>query len=1110
MTLGSVFRVFVALVALWFAAPARAAGARIPLLLRDPTISRTQIAFEYGGDIWVVAREGGAAHRLVTGYALDTGPLFSPDGSLVAFSGEYDGNVDVYVVPAAGGEPRRLTYHPGTDIAVGWSPDGKRVLFRSNRASANLPNKLFTVAVEGGFPSELPLDMAETGSYSPDGTHVAYVPTFRFEPFWQGYRGGQTTPVRIANLADSSIVTVPWSNSNDSLPMWIGKTVYFVSDRAGPATLFAYDTQTRRVTRLLPSSGFDITSASAGDGAIVYAKFDALHVFDPVTHVDRIVDVRAGGDLPQVRPHWEYVAPGDDDRTTGGTRAAIENAAISPSGQRAVFEVHGTILTVPAEHGDIRTVSTVPDTANRDPAWSPDGRWIAYFSDRSGEYQLLVQDQRGLEKPRVIDLGTPPSFFYSPVWSPDSKKIAYEDKRLNLWFVDLDHPAPVEVARAVYGGFGPSDFAPAWSPDSRWLAYCNELPSFLHGISVYSLADRRSRQITDGMSDARYPAFDAAGKYLYFAASTNTGLTASGLDMTSDQHPVSSNVYAVVLGRDTPSPVAPETGDEDVKPAVAEKSPKPSAKDAQRTDAARVSIDFDGLSQRIVALPIPNANFQGLFAGKTGELYLLAAPLTTVSEGLPPQTLLKFDLASRTVKTYATGLSAFALAANGEKALFGQGDKWTIAGTDKPLDGSAKVLDLTDLRVLVNPPAQWRQMYRETWRIERDFFYDPRYHGLDIAAAERRFEPYLSGIAARADLTFLFREMLSYLSVGHMFVYGGTQSAVPLPTVKVGLLGADYRVENGRYRFAKIYNGENWNPDIQAPLTQPGSTVRVGDYLLAVNGQPLRGDDDVYRLFENTAGKQTTISVGPQPDGSHARDVTVIPVADEFRLRNLDWIERNRREVDRRSGGKLAYVYLPDTEYRGFTNFNRYYFAQIGKQGVILDERFNEGGQVADYIVDYLKRTPLAIVAPRDGRGFVDPPLGIYGPKVMIINQFAGSGGDALPWLFRKLHLGPLVGVRTWGGLVGIGDYPNLIDGGTVTAPRTAIGGLHGQWEVEGVGVAPDIEVEQDPRAVRAGNDPQLDAAIAEAMRLLREHPVPVYRRPPYPNHHPVLPPPGM
>ncbi len=1085
----------VAALAAIVAAPLAARAAEAPLLLRDPTISRTQIAFGYAGYIWIVGRHGGRARRLVTGYDLASGPYFSPSGSLVAFTANYDGNTDVYVVPSDGGQPRRLTYHGG-DIAVGWTPDGTRVLFRSHRAAYSDPNQLYAIALSGSaMPTQLPLSMAEEGSYSPDGSHIAYVPNFQWEPYWKGYRGGQTTPVWIANLADSSVVKVPHPGSNDGDPMWIGDKVYFVSDRDGPATLFAYDVSTRAVTRLLSPAGFDITSASAGAGAIVYAKFDSLHVYDVASRTDEPVPVTIGDELEQVRPHWQKV--GDQ----------ILNAGISPTGVRAIFEAHGQIFSVPTQYGDVRNLTGVPGTANRDPAWSPNGRWIAYFCDASGEYRLCLKDQKGLQPPRAIPLGPSPSFFYGPTWSPDSKKIAYSDVRLNLWYVDIDRAAPVKVDTSPYESFGPVSFDESWSPDSRWLAYDNVLANQLHAVLAYRLSDGKRAQITDGMSDSRYPVFDRSGKYLYFTSSTNTGLTADSLDMTSDAQPVSSAVYVAVLQRGASSPTAPRSDEEPVTSDEPETpaTPHPVATKRPAPESPEITIDFDGILQRILALPVAQANYVGLSAGGPGELYLVAQPIATITDEPPPLAVSKFDLASRASTPLLDGVSAFALSFNGQKMLYQRGPMWFVVSAKSPPRPGEGVLATASMETYVDPRLDWRQMYRETWRIERDFFYDPNYHGLNIAAALRRFEPYLTGLGARGDLTFLLQEMLSYLSVGHMFVGGG--NAPQVPRINVGLLGADYTVDHDRYRFARVYNGENWNPELRAPLTQPGELVEEGEYLLAVNGREVRATQSVYSFFQQTAGKQVVLTVGPDPAGAHSRSVTVVPVANDFPLRNLAWIESNRRLVDRLSGGKLAYVYLPDTEFGGFTNFNRYYFSQIEKKGVVLDERFNHGGQVADYIIDYLSRKPEAILVPRYGKTSLDPLMAIYGPKVLIVNQFSGSGGDALPWLFRKAKVGPIVGVRTWGGLVGIGGYPRLIDGGSVTAPRIAIGGLHGRWEVEGHGVAPDIEVWQDPALVRQGHDPQLEAAVRTAMHLLETHPTPQYAPPAYPDHHPSLPP---
>jgi tricorn protease len=1076
-----------------------------PLLLQGPTLSKTQIAFAYGGDIWIVSRAGGDAQRLVTGTGLLSGPHFSPDGSMVAYTGDYDGNLDVYVVPAEGGQPRRLTYHPSADVALGWTPDGKSVLFHSHRYSYSDPDQLFTVPVEGAFPSPLPLSMAEDGAYSPDGTHIAYVPFFQWEPDWKHYRGGQTTPIWIAHLADSSIVKVPRENSNDRNPLWLGDKVYFLSDRNGPVTLFEYDPKTQRVKQLIKNEGFDIKSASAGPGAIVYEQFGAIYLYDLHSGKTKRVNITVHGDMPQVWPRFDKV------------EKQIQNAQISPTGARAVFEAHGEIFTVPAEKGDIRNITNSPTVADRDPAWSPDGKSIAYFSDESGEYALHISAQNGLGPVTKIDLGKPPSFFYSPTWSPDSKKITYSDKRLNVWYVDLEKKTPVHVDTDLFAG--PS-FNTVWSPDSKWLAYTKQLENHMHAVFVYSLETGKATQITDGMSDAQFPDFDKNGKYLYFTASTDIGLVAAG-DMSSLGRPVTRSVYVVVLKKGVASPLAPESDEEKPEKKPEAEAAKGSSSDTSGADKSKesaeakekekpkeppkVEIDFDKISQRILAMPLPPRNYFGLSAGKEGEIYVVEGPQVFTFDGPPNFTVSKFTFKTRKTDKLVDGVSAFAFSFNGEKMLYKQGETWFINPTEKPPEAGKGNLKTADMEVRVDPRAEWKQMYHEVWRIERDFFCDPHYHGLDLQQAEKTFAPYLDNVTSRNDLNYLFREMLSYMSVGHMFVGGGTQPETP--KIKVGLLGADYKIENGRYRFTHVYDGENWNPKLQAPLTQPGVDVKEGEYLLAVNGRELHGTDEIYSFFLETAGQQTVLKVGPNADGSGSREVTVVPVDNEQGLRNLYWIESNRRKVDQMTGGKVAYVYVPDTGVGGYTNFNRYFFAQVGKEAAIIDERFNHGGYLADFIVDYLRRPILSRIDTREGEDQSSPTGAIYGPKVMIINQFAGSGGDALPWYFRKLGIGTIVGERTWGGLIGIGGYPPLLDNGYVMAPRDAIYGLKGEWEVENHGIAPDIEVGMDPKLVREGHDPQLEKAVETVMETLKQHPLPQYPRPAYPDFHPVMPP---
>jgi len=1080
-------------------------AAETPLLLQQPTLSKTQVVFAVAGDLWKVARQGGVATQLTTGPGTERDPSFSPDGTLIAFTGEYEGNTDVYLVPVEGGVPKRLTYHPGPDRVIGWTPDGRRIVFLSSRrdeAGVGI-YRFFTVGREGGFPEELPLPSGVSASFSPDGKRLAYVPTLQWQASWKRYRGGQTTPVWLVNLADLQVEKVPRDNSNDSNPMWVGDKVYFLSDRNGPVTLFVYDIQSKKVDQMIPNEGLDFKAASAGPGAIAYEQFGSLNLYDLATGKSQKLDVALNGDFPEVRPR--YVKVGQ----------MIANANISPTGVRAVFEARGEILTVPAEKGDIRNLTRTTGVMERDPAWSPDGKQIAYFSDEGGEYSLHIIDQAGKELAKKISLTEKPSFYYRPMWSPDSKKIAYRDKHLTLWFVDIEKAAPVKVDTTSY--YSPPfvwDFT--WSPDSRWLTYSKEVQSHMNVVMVYSLETGKATQVTDGLSDAKFPVFDKSGKYIFFTASTDVGLTPGWLNMSSMDRPVTRSVYVMVLRKDLPSPLAPESDEEKGKEEEKaekkdEKKPEEKKGAEQAADTAKdkekpkepekVNIDFDNIGQRILALPIPAKNYRDLAAGKEGMIYLLETPVFyfrySRAEGW---TLHKFDLEKRKFEKFLDNVNGFVISANGEKILYASGQNWTIAPTTGPAEPGKGLLRTAEMEVSIEPRVEWKQMYHEVWRIERDFFYDPNAHGLNIPAAEKKYSVFLDGLASRQDLNYLFEEMLGELTCGHVFVGGGDLPEVkPVP---VGLLGADYAIENGRYRFARIFNGENWNPELRAPLTQPGVNVKEGEYLIAVNGREVKAPDEVYKFFEATAGRQVVIKVGPSPDGKDAREVTVVPVGNESGLRHLAWIEGNRRKVDKMSNGRLAYVYLPDTAQGGFTNFNRYYFAQVGKEGAVVDERYNGGGLIADYIIDYMRRPLMGYFAARDGADYITPVGSIYGPKVMIINEYAGSGGDMMPWLFRAAGIGPLVGKRTWGGLVGMAGAAPLMDGGFTGAPQSGFWNPNGTWDVENHGVDPDIEVENDPASVMAGHDLQLEKAVQVCLDLLSKNPPPKHKKPAYPNYH--------
>jgi tricorn protease len=1121
----------VALILAAGAAPVQAvSGPAAPLLMQRPTVSKTHIVFSYADDLWIVPREGGEAKRLTSGPGVETDPHFSPDGKWVAFTGQYEGNDDVFVISAEGGEARRLTYHPGNDQVVGWTPDSKRVLFRSSRDSYSRFTRLFTVGLDGGLPEAVPLPIADQGCFSPDGKKMAYAPFFNgsraigFNVAWKHYRGGRQPAIWIADLSDSSVEKLPRTDSNDTCPMWVkGGQIYFLSDRDGPNTLFVYDPAARSAKKVVPTSrdDFDIHTASAGPDCIVFDRPGEIHLFDLETQKTKKVDITIKSELPALRPRWVKV------------QNRIGGAGLSPTGARAVFEARGEIFTVPASKGEIRNITRSSAVNDRYPAWSPDGKSIAYLSDESGEYEIHIRSQDGKGEVKKIKPGDGPSFYYQPVWSPDSKKLAYTDKRLNLWITDVEtgKATKVDTNPTSGGRIG----SPAWAPDSKWLAYTKELKNYLYAVFLYNVETARSSQLSDGMADAGTVAFDRGGKYLYFSASTNVG-PARGSLMSSIGRSSSSNVYLVVLNESDPSPLGPES-DEDKGEADRGTEMKKKGEMGKQAPV-KVKIDLTDIDLRVLSLPVPAGRYGAIVPGKAGTMFLVTMPdigtMRRAGPGGAGVTVSRFDLKTRRSESVLSGVSNFTVSFNGDKMLYRQGNRWTIASTSGPAatqpqtplagmgggggrgrrGGGAPrptptatepgVLNLENMEVKVDPRAEWRQIYNEVWRIQRDFMYDPSYHGLNIREAAKKYERFLPGVASRTDLSYLFEEMLGHLALGHLRTGGGDRQTVSGPSN--GLLGADYKIENGRYRIARIYRGESWNPQLRAPLTQPGNRVKEGEYILAIDDEELKGTDCIDRLLEAKAGKVVILKVGPNPDGKDAREVKVTPTASEQQLRHYAWVTDNRARVDKATDGKVAYIYMPDTSFGGQARFDREFYAQVGKEGVILDERFNGGGWLADSIIEALSRKVLNFSASREGADVVFP-RGIFGPKVMIINEAAGSGGDYMPYIFRQQKVGPLVGKKTWGGLVGVGGYPSLIDGGNITAPHWAIwfakaGSERGQWAVENIGVSPDVEVELDPKAWREGRDPQLERAIQVVVEEMKKNPLKLPKRPDYPNYH--------
>ena len=1080
-------------------APTRAEAGVDARMLRFPDVSADRIAFVYAGDIWVVPKAGGTAQRLSTPAGEETFPRFSPDGREIAFSANYDGNTDIYVVPVEGGVPRRVTYHPYTDRVLDWYPDGRGILFASSRSSGtNRFNQLWKTSPTGGLPEQLPVPYGEFGAISPDGSTLAYITISTDFRTWKRYRGGMTSDIWLFDLSKRTSKNATADPASDSQPMWHGDTLYFLSDRDPNkrANIWAVDRRAGRPRQVTRFEEMDIAFPAIGPREIVFSVGGQLHLLELATETVRKVDVDVVTDRATLKPRQMPVA----DR--------IVSADVSPAGKRVVFEARGELFNVPVEHGVTWNMTRSPGAAERHPSWSPDGKWIAYFSDRSGEYELHLRAADGSGDERVLS-AFGPGYRYTPQWSPDSKKLAFVDQAMKIWIFDVESKDSKSIDQGAYMFHGAlAGFRARWSADSRWLTYARALAHRTGAVFLYDTKDGKLHQATSGFYNDGEPTFDPGGKYLFLACGRSFEPTYSDLD-NSWIYSNTGQLCAIPLRTDVKSPVAPrndkdgdeekdkkeKTGDKksDAKDDGADKADKD--KDGDKKKVEPVAIDLEELERRVVVLPPKAGNYDSLAAVEGKLLYIRRPRSGSGGEDSP---IVFYDLEKREEKTILPHADGFAVTADGKKILVLSKDKYAVLdiAPDQKLE---KTIDVAGLSMELDPVAEWRQMFHEAWRLERDYFYDPLMHGVNWPEMRKRYGALLDYVVTRWDLNFLIGELIAELNASHAY-RGGGDTEQP-KQAGVGLLGADFELDRGAYRVRRIVDGAVWDSEVRSPLARPGVGVKVGDYLLAVNGIPIEATKEPWAAFQALAGKTVALTVNDKPTKDGAREVLVETLDGdaEFRLRNLAWIEANRRKVDEATDGRVGYVYVPSTGLDGQDELVRMFSGQAAKEGLIIDERFNSGGQIPDRFVELLNRPLYNYWGVRDGVDWQWPPVAHAGPKAMLINGWSGSGGDCFPYYFRAAGLGPLIGTRTWGGLIGISGSPQLVDGGVVTVPTFGFYGLDGQWEVEGHGIDPDIEVIDDPARMADGGDPQLERAIQEVMAELSRKPVRRPTRAPYP-----------
>jgi len=1085
-------------------------------LMRFPDVYKDKIAFMYGGDLWLASTSGGVARRVTSHPGRELFPKFSPDGRWLAFTAQYDGNFNVYVMPADGGQPRQLTFYQGgpplsdrmgvNNEVINWSPDSKRIIFLSRfDASNGWTKRPFSIGVDGGLPEAMVVPEGGLTSFSADGTRIAYNQIFRNFRQWKRYTGGMAQDITIYDIKNNVVdATIPHTEHTDTFPMWHGNTIYFTSDRGDDhrLNLYSYDTGSKQIAQLTRYTDFDVMWPSLGPDSIIFENGGYLHVFDLASQQDKKLTIYLPADRDQIMKHWTSVSK------------LITDFDISPDGKRAVFAARGDVYTVPAKEGSIRNLTTTPGIREQKVAWSPDAKWIAYISDRTGEDEIYIVPQDGMGKEQQITSGYK-GFKFAPQWSPDSKKLAWADKDCRLWYVDITDKKPVQVDQGKY--FEINNYA--WSSDSKWLTYDYQTENNFSIIDLYSLADRKITPVTTNLSNSFAPVFDPDGKYLYFLSDRDFNEVLGNVDFEF-ANPKTTRVYIVTLRKDEPSPFpalsdeAEAKKEEPAADAGAKEGDKSDAKDKDKDKkkeedkskaAKELKIDLDGIEDRAVALPTPPAQFRS-FAAAKGYIYYSTTPIQGLSGPIPGETsaLHGYDLKERKDKVMLEGVGRFAVSFDGSKLLYESdgGGAHTYGIIDaKPGDSPKKVgegsLNLGGMKAEVDPSQEWKEIFNEVWRQERDYFFEQAMNGVDWQQVHDKYAALLPYASDRYSFTYIMAEMIGELSNSHTYVGGGDYP--DLHPVNVGLLGVDFEADpaSGMYRFKKIYPGENWKPELRSPLTEPGVNVKEGEYLIAVNGHPLKTPQSPYELFVNTANETVTLTVNSKPSEDGSRKVLVKPIDDEFPLRELNMITTNRKKVDAATGGRVGYVYLPDMGDAGLNEFVKQYFPQIRKEGIIFDVRYNGGGFVDQLIFERLRRMLAGMQSARNFEGNTLPPNVFYGPMACVTNHYAASDGDFFSYFFKHYQLGPLIGTRTWGGVRGIRGQMPLMDGGYITRPEFALYGTDSKWLIENRGVQPDVVVENPPDLVVKGQDPQLEKAIELVMKAIQENPKKLPARPP-------------